>query len=153
MAIRRPSTVLQRESQSFDRRVTRTKSRPLASGELTRPQAFVLLALLLAAAGLLLVFLNPLTRWLAPIAFLSGIAALWASVLNARGRFAAAAAAETMTIPVQVNGKLRGKIEIAADTARDAVERAARDTVAEWLQGSEPKKVIYVEKKLVNFVI
>ena len=54
--------------QSFDRRVTRTKSRPLASGELTRAQASVLLALLLAAAGLLLVFLNPLTRWLAPIA-------------------------------------------------------------------------------------
>ena len=60
---------------------------------------------------------------------------------------------DRLTIPVQVNGKLRGKIEIAADTARDAVERAARDTVAEWLQGSEPKKVIYVEKKLVNFVI
>ena len=39
------------------------------------------------------------------------------------------------------------------DTARDVVERTARETVAEWLQGSEPKKVIYVEKKLVNFVI
>jgi len=25
--------------------------------------------------------------------------------------------------------------------------------VAEWLQGKEPKKVIYVEKKLINFVV
>ncbi len=60
---------------------------------------------------------------------------------------------DRLTIPVQVNGKLRGKIEVAADTARDVVERAAREVVAEWLQGGEPKKVIYVEKKLVNFVI
>ncbi|MEY4526438.1 MAG: leucyl-tRNA synthetase [Nitrospirota bacterium] len=60
---------------------------------------------------------------------------------------------DRLTIPVQINGKLRGKIEVAADTARDMVERTARETVAEWLQGSEPKKVIYVEKKLVNFVI
>jgi leucyl-tRNA synthetase len=60
---------------------------------------------------------------------------------------------DRLTIPVQVNGKLRGKIEVAADTARDMVERAAREIVAEWLQGSEPKKVIYVEKKLVNFVV
>ena len=60
---------------------------------------------------------------------------------------------DRLTIPVQVNGKLRGKIEVAADTARDVVERAAREIVAEWLQGGEPKKVIYVEKKLVNFVI
>mgnify|MGYP001014327186 CR=1 FL=1 len=54
--------------QSFDRHVARTKSRPLASGELTRTQAFVFLALLLAVAGALLVLLNPLTRWLAPVA-------------------------------------------------------------------------------------
>ena len=60
---------------------------------------------------------------------------------------------DRLTIPVQINGKLRGKIEVAADTARDVVERTARETVAEWLQGSEPKKVIYVEKKLVNFVV
>jgi leucyl-tRNA synthetase len=60
---------------------------------------------------------------------------------------------DRLTIPVQVNGKLRGKIEVATDTARDMVERAAREIVAEWLQGGEPKKVIYVEKKLVNFVV
>ena len=60
---------------------------------------------------------------------------------------------DRLTIPVQINGKLRGKIEVAVDAARDAVEREARSTVAEWLQGKESKKVIYVEKKLINFVV
>ena len=54
--------------QSFDRHVARTKTRPLASGELTRGQAYLYLGcLLLTAAGLLLL-LNPLTVWLAPVA-------------------------------------------------------------------------------------
>ena len=60
---------------------------------------------------------------------------------------------DRLTIPVQVNGKLRGKIEVAADASRDIIERAAREVVAEWLQGHESKKVIYVEKKLINFVV
>jgi 4-hydroxybenzoate polyprenyltransferase len=59
--------------QSFDREVERTKSRPLASGELPRRQAFMLLFLLLLLAGSLLWFLNPVVLWLAP----------WALVLAA----------------------------------------------------------------------
>ena len=61
--------------QSFDRHVARTKTRPLASGELSRGQALAFLTLLLAGAGSLLLLLNPLTRWLAPIAVL--LAALY----------------------------------------------------------------------------
>jgi leucyl-tRNA synthetase len=60
---------------------------------------------------------------------------------------------DRLTIPVQVNGKLRGKLEVGADAARDEVERLARMEAAEWLQGREPKKIVYVEKKLINFVI
>lgn len=60
---------------------------------------------------------------------------------------------ERMTIPVQINGRLRAKIDAQADAAREDVERLAREAVAEWLQGKEPKKVIYVEKKLINFVV
>jgi 4-hydroxybenzoate polyprenyltransferase len=56
--------------QSFDRHVTRTKTRPLASGELTRRQAYVFLILLLFAAGSLLLLLDPLVFWLSPIALL-----------------------------------------------------------------------------------
>ena len=58
-----------------------------------------------------------------------------------------------LTIPVQVNGKLRARVEVGADAPRDLVERLAREQVGEWLQGREPKKVVYVEKKLMNFVV
>jgi leucyl-tRNA synthetase len=61
--------------------------------------------------------------------------------------------AEQVTIPVQVNGRLRGKVEVDHDAPRDLVERLAREDVASWLQGKEVKKVVYVEKKLINFVI
>lgn len=54
--------------QSFDRQVARTKTRPLASGELSRRHAYVLLSLLLFTAGGLLFFLRPIVTWLAPVA-------------------------------------------------------------------------------------
>jgi leucyl-tRNA synthetase len=60
---------------------------------------------------------------------------------------------DRLTIPIQVNGKLRGKIEIRVDTSEAEVESLARAQIAEWMQGEEPKKVIYVEKKLINFVV
>jgi 4-hydroxybenzoate polyprenyltransferase len=59
--------------QSFDREVDRTKSRPLASGELPRRQALRLLFLLLFLAGNLLWFLDPAVLWLAPWALLLAI--------------------------------------------------------------------------------
>jgi leucyl-tRNA synthetase len=60
---------------------------------------------------------------------------------------------DRLTIPVQVNGRLRGKIEVEHEAPRELIERLSRDQIAEWLRGKEPKKVIYVEKKLINFVI
>lgn len=61
--------------QGFDRQVTRTKARPLASGELSRRQAYILLGLLLVVAASLLLTLPPLVAWLSPIAV--GLAALY----------------------------------------------------------------------------
>lgn len=61
--------------RSFDRDVTRTKYRPLASGELAGRHAFILLGLLLLAAASLLFLLDPLVFWLAPVALL--LAALY----------------------------------------------------------------------------
>jgi leucyl-tRNA synthetase len=60
---------------------------------------------------------------------------------------------DRLTVPIQINGKLRGKIEVGADATREQVEALAREEAAEWLQGKEPKKVIYVERKLINFVV
>ncbi|MCP9452021.1 MAG: 4-hydroxybenzoate octaprenyltransferase [Nitrospira sp.] len=52
--------------QSFDRQVRRTKSRPLASGELSRRHALTLLGALLLMAASLLLWLDPMVLWLAP---------------------------------------------------------------------------------------
>lgn len=60
---------------------------------------------------------------------------------------------DRLTIPIQVNGKLRAKIEVAAGSTREQVEGLALVQAAEWLQGKELKKVIYVENKLINFVV
>jgi leucyl-tRNA synthetase len=60
---------------------------------------------------------------------------------------------DRLTIPIQVNGRLRTKLDVGADATREQVERLARPQIAEWLQGKEPKKIVYVEKKLMNFVI
>ena len=60
---------------------------------------------------------------------------------------------DRLTIPIQVNGKLRTKLDVGADATREQVEGLARVQIAEWLQGKEPKKIVYVEKKLMNFVL
>jgi leucyl-tRNA synthetase len=60
---------------------------------------------------------------------------------------------DRLTIPVQVNGKLRGRIEVGVDAGRPEVEARARQEAGEWLQGKEPKKTVYVDKKLINFVV
>lgn len=56
--------------RSFDRHVTRTKLRPLASGELSPTHALLILGFLLVLAGILVLLLNPLTMLLSPIAVL-----------------------------------------------------------------------------------
>ncbi|HEY6084901.1 MAG TPA: class I tRNA ligase family protein, partial [Nitrospira sp.] len=58
-----------------------------------------------------------------------------------------------LTIPIQVNGKLRAKIEVAIESTRQQVEDLARAQAAEWLRGKDLKNVVYVEKKLINFVV
>jgi leucyl-tRNA synthetase len=62
---------------------------------------------------------------------------------------------DTMTIVVQVNGKLRAQLELASDSAQEAVEAAvlADEKVITALDGKPIKKTIYVPNKLVNLVI
>ncbi|MBV7300511.1 leucine--tRNA ligase [Enterovibrio paralichthyis] len=57
-------------------------------------------------------------------------------------------------IIVQVNGKLRAKITVAADAAKDAVETMALNDehVVKHTEGKTVRKVIYVPGKLVNIV-
>jgi leucyl-tRNA synthetase len=66
----------------------------------------------------------------------------------------AALARDALTLAVQVNGKLRGTIDVAPDAAREAVEAAAlaEPGVARFLEGQSVKKVIVVPGKIVNIV-
>ena len=61
---------------------------------------------------------------------------------------------DTVDIPVQVNGKLRAKIQLPTDTDAVATEAAARadDNVARLLADQEVIKVIVIPGRLVNFV-
>jgi len=60
---------------------------------------------------------------------------------------------DTLEIPVQVLGKLRGKISVPKTATKAAIEAAAREAVAAHLAGKEVVKVVYVEGRLVNFVV
>ncbi|WP_189076964.1 leucine--tRNA ligase [Mangrovihabitans endophyticus] len=61
--------------------------------------------------------------------------------------------AESVTYPVQVNGKVRGRISVAPDTGDADVRAAALAEVGEALSGREPKKVIVVPGRLVSVVV
>ncbi|MEU8392780.1 leucine--tRNA ligase [Micromonospora sp. NPDC048843] len=60
--------------------------------------------------------------------------------------------ADTVTYPVQVNGKVRGRIEVPADASEEVVRAAALDAVAATLGGKEPRKVIVVKGRMVSVV-
>ncbi|MBT6136884.1 MAG: leucine--tRNA ligase [Rhodospirillaceae bacterium] len=61
---------------------------------------------------------------------------------------------DRVTVAVQVNGKLRGTIDVARDASEDIVrpEALALDTVQKILEGREPRRVIVVPNKIVNVV-
>ena len=61
---------------------------------------------------------------------------------------------DSLTLVIQVNGKLRGQIEVPADASREAVEAAARsnENVQRFTEGLTIRKVIVVPGKLVNIV-
>ena len=62
---------------------------------------------------------------------------------------------DTVTMPIQVNGKKRGEIEVAKGTPKDDVEAAvlADPKITQYLDGKPPKKVIVVPERIVNVVI
>ncbi|NUS39372.1 MAG: leucine--tRNA ligase [Lysobacter sp.] len=66
----------------------------------------------------------------------------------------AALVRDAITVAVQVNGKLRGTIEVTPDAAREAVEAQAlaEPGVARFLEGQAVRKVIVVPGKIVNIV-
>ncbi|ROH93389.1 leucine--tRNA ligase [Stagnimonas aquatica] len=68
---------------------------------------------------------------------------------------AAALVSDAIKLVVQVNGKLRGQIEVPVGSSNEAILAAAKseENVVKFLAGSTIKKEIVVAGKLVNFVI
>lgn len=60
---------------------------------------------------------------------------------------------DTMSLAITINGKRRGEFEINIDALRDEILKEAKNVVKKWLENKEILKEIYVDKKLVNFVI
>jgi leucyl-tRNA synthetase len=62
---------------------------------------------------------------------------------------------DVLTLPVQVNGKVRGQVQIPAKASKEAVLTAAKEeaSVAKYLEGMQVVKEIYVPGKLVSLVV
>nr|WP_072514184.1 leucine--tRNA ligase [Ndongobacter massiliensis] len=62
---------------------------------------------------------------------------------------------DVVELPVQVNGKVRATIRLAADASQEAAEAAARaeEAVQKQLDGKTLVKVIYVPRRILNLVV
>ena len=62
---------------------------------------------------------------------------------------------DTITLPVQVNGKLRDRVEVPANVSEEEAKAAALacEGAQKFLEGREPRKIIYIPGRLVNIVV
>jgi len=59
---------------------------------------------------------------------------------------------DEIEIPIQVNGKLRGKITVSKDATEDEIKEKAKQAVKDYLT-SEVKKIIYIPGRIFNIVV
>ncbi|MCJ7874185.1 leucine--tRNA ligase [Phaeobacter sp. J2-8] len=61
----------------------------------------------------------------------------------------------SVTLPIQINGKRRAEISVAADLSKEEVEKIAlaHEAVVKALDGQAPKKIIVVPGRIVNVVV
>ncbi|MGV6820782.1 MAG: leucine--tRNA ligase [Parvularcula sp.] len=62
---------------------------------------------------------------------------------------------DSLTLPLQVNGKKRGDLTVPTDASKEDVEAAARShpDIARWTDGKQIRKVIVVPGRIVNIVV
>jgi leucyl-tRNA synthetase len=62
---------------------------------------------------------------------------------------------ETFELVIQVNGKVRGKVEVPSDISQGEAEKLALsdDRIKKWVGDKKPKVVIFVKGRLINIVI
>ena len=61
---------------------------------------------------------------------------------------------DKVEVVIQVKGKVRGKLQVPADTDNATLEKIAleSDVAQRWLEGNTPRRVIVIPSKLINFV-
>ena len=62
------------------------------------------------------------------------------------------ATTDDVTIVVQINGKVRGELAVSRGISQEDVEDDAKKLVQKWIHG-DVKKVVFVENRLINFVL
>jgi len=62
---------------------------------------------------------------------------------------------DSVEVAVQVNGKMRGTVTVARDTAEDDVKAAvlANEKIAAHVAGKEIRRVIFVKNRLMNLIV
>ncbi|EDP74051.1 class I tRNA ligase family protein, partial [Hydrogenivirga sp. 128-5-R1-1] len=62
---------------------------------------------------------------------------------------------EEKEIPVQINGKMRGKITVPADASEEQVLNTAleNENIKKWVEGKEIIKTIFVKGKILNIIV
>jgi leucyl-tRNA synthetase len=59
---------------------------------------------------------------------------------------------DIVTIPVQIDGKMRSTIEVAIDGSEDELKQFAIESVSDMLLDKEVKRIVTVRGKIVNIV-
>ena len=60
---------------------------------------------------------------------------------------------DNVTIAIQINGKLRGEIEVPADANEEVAKNLALQEISSQLKDTEIKKTVYVKDRIINFVV
>ena len=60
---------------------------------------------------------------------------------------------EKINLGVQINGKIRGQIQVDANAPDEEIVNSARKSMVKYLEGKKINKAIVVPKKLVVFAI
>jgi len=62
---------------------------------------------------------------------------------------------ETFQLIIQINGKVRDKLEVKQDISEEEVKKLAlsQEKIQKWLAKKQPKKIIYIPNRLINLVV
>ena len=60
---------------------------------------------------------------------------------------------DTVVYAIQVNGKMRGTIEVDVHATQETIEFEAKAQIQQWLEGKEIRKVIFVKNRMISFVV